>query len=176
MRYNTSMVNPRGWTELLDRTLPLNRKERYFTGTVLTALVGDNLQHLDRLGQGEAKMRINGQQARMGLAGIRVAVGVGAVAAPRAVGSAFGFRPEENPEAPALARLFGIRNMALGLDLLRDEGGLSPRANMAIDLADAAAIIGGGLRGYLSKRALVLGSATALLAAALGAVWGSAEE
>jgi hypothetical protein len=119
---------------------------------------------------------MNAQQTRMGLAALRLAVGVGSVAAPRALGSAFGFRPVEDPEAPALARLFGIRNVALGLDLLRDEGALSPNANVAIDLADAAALIGGGLRGYLSKRTLVLGSATALLAAALGAIWGSAAE
>ena len=41
------------WTlgRLLDETLPLNRKEKFFTGTVLPALVGaDDLAHLSRLG------------------------------------------------------------------------------------------------------------------------------
>lgn len=41
------------WTlgRLLDETLPLNRKEKFFTGTVLPALVGaDDLAHLGRLG------------------------------------------------------------------------------------------------------------------------------
>ncbi|HEY0688633.1 MAG TPA: hypothetical protein VGD71_06280 [Kribbella sp.] len=37
-------------TELLDRTLPLNRKERYYTGTVLPAIVcAHNFAYLDRL-------------------------------------------------------------------------------------------------------------------------------
>ena len=36
--------------ELLDHTLPLNRKERYYTGTVLPAIVtSDNFAHLARL-------------------------------------------------------------------------------------------------------------------------------
>ncbi|GAA2170137.1 hypothetical protein [Pedococcus bigeumensis] len=36
--------------ELLDTTLPLNRKERYYTGTVLPALLcADSMRHLDRL-------------------------------------------------------------------------------------------------------------------------------
>ena len=38
-----------GW--LLDKTLPLNRKEQFYTGTVLPALVGaDDFAHLDLLG------------------------------------------------------------------------------------------------------------------------------
>lgn len=38
--------------ELLDTTLPLNRKERYFTGTVLPALLcADSMKHLARLGR-----------------------------------------------------------------------------------------------------------------------------
>ncbi len=40
--------------ELLDSTLPLNRKERYYTGTVLPALLcADSMRHLDRLGRPE---------------------------------------------------------------------------------------------------------------------------
>ena len=41
------------WTlsELLDHTLPLNRKERFYTGTVLPAIVTvDDFSSLDRLG------------------------------------------------------------------------------------------------------------------------------
>lgn len=38
--------------ELLDTTLPLNRKERYYTGTVLPALLcADSMRHLHRLGR-----------------------------------------------------------------------------------------------------------------------------
>ena len=38
--------------DLLDSALPLNRKERYYTGTVLPALLcADSMQYLDRLGQ-----------------------------------------------------------------------------------------------------------------------------
>lgn len=40
--------------ELLDSTLPLNRKERYYTGTVLPALLcADSMRHLDRLGRSD---------------------------------------------------------------------------------------------------------------------------
>jgi hypothetical protein len=40
----------RSLDELLDLTLPVNRKERYYTGTVLPAVIcSDDLTHLDRL-------------------------------------------------------------------------------------------------------------------------------
>jgi hypothetical protein len=40
--------------DLLDSTLPLNRKERYYTGTVLPALLcADSMAHLARLGRPE---------------------------------------------------------------------------------------------------------------------------
>ncbi|HEY0696968.1 MAG TPA: hypothetical protein VGD43_04080 [Micromonospora sp.] len=36
--------------DLLDRTLPLNRKERYYTGTVLPAILCcDNFAHFSRI-------------------------------------------------------------------------------------------------------------------------------
>lgn len=44
----TKSMGPWSLDELLDRTLPLNRKERYFTGTVLPALIGGDLEHLGR--------------------------------------------------------------------------------------------------------------------------------
>ena len=40
--------------DLLDATLPLNRKERYYTGTVLPALLcADSMRYLDRLGRSD---------------------------------------------------------------------------------------------------------------------------
>jgi rubredoxin len=46
----TGTQNTQSLKWLLDHTLPLNRKERYYTGTVLTGIVcGDDMKHLHRL-------------------------------------------------------------------------------------------------------------------------------
>src|SRR5207245_5660578 len=50
-----------------------------------------------------------------GLAGLRVAIGVTAWLFPNLAGRLFGLDPESNPQAPYLARLFGVRDIALGL-------------------------------------------------------------
>jgi hypothetical protein len=49
VRYNLSMEVPQSLTWLLDHTLPLNRKERFYTGTVLPGIVCANLPELKRL-------------------------------------------------------------------------------------------------------------------------------
>lgn len=63
MVYSVAMP-VRSLDELLDTTLPLNRKERYFTGTVLPALLGSDLQHLQRLADlvGVSEVTVRTQQ------------------------------------------------------------------------------------------------------------------
>jgi len=105
------------------------------------------------------------------LAGLRLAIGVSSWGAPRLAGSLFGLDAEANPQAPYLARLFGVRDAALAWGALSSDGEAQRqwlRAGLACDVADALAGIAGGRRGYLSKLTSVLVTGTALGAAALG--------
>src|SRR5947207_11592712 len=56
------------------------------------------------------------------LAMLRMAVGTSAWATPRLAGKAFGLDAEGNPQSPYLARLFGIRDIALGVGTLSTTG------------------------------------------------------
>ncbi len=106
------------------------------------------------------------------LAGIRMAIGVGSWATPRLAGRLFGLDAEANPQAPYLARLFGVRDLALAWGVLGSEGEARRKwlaAGLACDVADTLAGIAGGRGGYLPKLTSALVSGTALSAVALGA-------
>jgi hypothetical protein len=106
------------------------------------------------------------------LAGLRLAVGAASWGAPRVAGKLFGLDAAANPQSPYLARLFGIRDIALAWGTLSSEGETQRQwlvAGLACDLADAAAGIAGGRGGYLPRVTSALVSATALSAAVLGA-------
>ena len=106
------------------------------------------------------------------LAGLRLAVGATAWATPRVAGKMFGLDAGANPQSPYLARLFGIRDIALAWGTLSSEGDTQRQwliAGLACDLADAAAGVAGGRGGYLPRVTSALVSGTALSAAALGA-------
>jgi hypothetical protein len=101
----------------------------------------------------------------------RTAIGAGAWLAPRLSGRLFGLDPDANPQAPYLGRLFGARDVALGVGLQSSKGLERQqwlRIGVACDLADAAAGVLAGRSGALPKHATVLVTATALLAAAMG--------
>jgi hypothetical protein len=105
------------------------------------------------------------------LVATRSAIGIGAWAMPRVSGRMFGLDPEGNPQAAYLGRLFGVRDVALGFGLQASSGPERQqwlRIGVACDLADAAAGVLAGRAGELPKRAAVLVTATALLAAAMG--------
>jgi hypothetical protein len=105
------------------------------------------------------------------LAGLRASIGVGAWAAPSLTGKMFGLKPDENPQSPYLARLFGIRDIALGAGTLASSGksrSLWLQLGVACDAADAAAGFIAGRDGSLSKPAAALVTGTALTAVALG--------
>jgi hypothetical protein len=105
------------------------------------------------------------------LAGLRILIGPASWTAPRLAGRIFGLDAEGNPQAPYLARLFGVRDVALGWGILNSEGDTRRQwllAGLACDIADAFAGLAGGRRGYLSKVTSGLVTGTALSAAALG--------
>lgn len=106
------------------------------------------------------------------LSGLRLAIGGASWATPRVAGKLFGLDATANPQSPYLARLFGVRDIALGWGVMGSEGQTQRQwlmAGVACDLADALAGIAGGRGGYLPKHTAVMVTATALAAAALGA-------
>jgi hypothetical protein len=105
------------------------------------------------------------------LSGLRVAIGAGAWAAPNTTGKLFGLDPDNNPQASFLARLFGVRDVALGLGTTATTGSsrrLWWQLGIACDLADAAAAVLAARNGTLPKAAAVLAGGTAIAAAGLG--------
>ena len=113
---------------------------------------------------------MNGQLVR-GLIGLRAAIGAGAFLAPQITGRLFGLDVEGNPQAPYLARLFGVRDVALAYgvatttDVSRSQW---LQIGIACDLADAVAGILAGRGGELPPATAALVTGTALTAAALG--------
>jgi len=106
------------------------------------------------------------------LIGLRIAIGTASWLTPRVAGKLFGLDAKANPQSPYLARLFGARDIALGVGAATTDGDarrLWLVAGLACDVADAAAGAAGGLRGYLPKHTSVLVTGTALSAVALGA-------
>ncbi len=115
---------------------------------------------------------MNEKSAVSALVGLRIAVGVGAWATPRLAGRMFGLDAAANPQSPYLARLFGVRDIALACGTIAAEGAARRQwlqAGVACDAADALAGVAGGLGGYLPKRSSLLVTVTAVWAAALGA-------
>ncbi|HEY1449742.1 MAG TPA: hypothetical protein VGF47_02215 [Solirubrobacteraceae bacterium] len=105
------------------------------------------------------------------LVGIRTVIGVASWTSPRLAGKLFGLDADANPQSPYLARLFGVRDVALGWGVLSTEGEARKQwlmAGIACDLFDAIAGIAGGRGGYLPKATSVLVSGTAVSAVALG--------
>jgi hypothetical protein len=115
---------------------------------------------------------VDSKSAVSALAGVRVAIGVASWTTPRLAGRLFGLDAQANPQSPYLARLFGVRDVALAWGVLSSKGEARRQwlvAGLACDVADVAAGIAGGRAGYLPKLTSVLVSATALSAVALGA-------
>lgn len=112
--------------------------------------------------------------ARTTLAGIRAAIGLGALVAPRLTGRLMGIDVDANPAAPYLARLFGARELYLASPFLMpapglDEQELAARA-VPVDAADAVASLVAGLRGYLPWRAALPATAAAIGGVYLGSL------
>lgn len=105
------------------------------------------------------------------LVGLRIAVGVGALLAPRTVGRLFGLDMAANPQAVYFARLFGIRDIVLGVGALKTTGPsrrLWRRLGILTDATDAVSAELGRRDGSLSTVTTVLAGGTAVAATALG--------
>ncbi len=107
------------------------------------------------------------------LAALRVAVGVTSYVAPNFGGKLFGLEPEANPQAAYLGRLFGIRDVALGIGPLRAKKKAQDNwieLGIMCDAADAVSAFLGGGKGYLSPTTTAMVAAPAIAATALGVV------
>jgi hypothetical protein len=94
--------------------------------------------------------------ARLALATIRLFNGVAALFVPATLARQLGVDPAANPAALYALRLFGVRTVLIGVQLLlRDEGlrAHSLRVAPAIHALDASAALIAGERGQLPRRA-----------------------
>jgi hypothetical protein len=105
------------------------------------------------------------------LGALRLAIGIASWATPRLAGRTFGLDAAANPQSPYLARLFGVRDVALGYGALATTGDTRRQwlaVGAACDVADALAGVAGARGGYLPKVTSFLVTATAVAAAGLG--------
>lgn len=112
------------------------------------------------------------QEARVALAALRLAL-AGGWLTPDAMARAFGIDPSRQEALAVVGRLFAARDAMMGAALLQADGHDLDRWlrwGVAVDLADAAALLLGGLRRRVPWRAALTGAAVAGAAAYLGAV------
>jgi hypothetical protein len=92
---------------------------------------------------------------RITLAGIRLFNGVAALFVPATLARQLGVDPAANPAALYALRLFGVRTVLIGAQLLLRDGGVrahSLRVAPAIHALDASAALIAGERGQLPRR------------------------
>jgi hypothetical protein len=101
----------------------------------------------------------------------RIAIGTGAWLAPNLSGRLFGLDPANNPQSAYLGRLFGARDIALGVGALAasaESRRLWWQMGVACDVLDAAAGALAGRNGSIPKAAAVMVTLTAIGAAVMG--------
>ena len=116
---------------------------------------------------------MDAEQSVKAICGLRIAVGLLAWIAPNLAAKLFGLDPAHNPQAPYLGRLFGIRDVVLGVGTMVAQGDDRKSwlmAGLACDTADAAAAGLGYRNGYLTGPTTALLTAPALTGIGLGAV------
>lgn len=106
------------------------------------------------------------------LGGVRFVNGVAALLAPSSTSRRLGIDPEANPAAIYPLRMFGVRTVVLGLELLAGSSRRRRRrmrVGIAIHASDALAALLGGLRGHLPPKtaAVLTGVSTANTALAV---------
>ena len=95
------------------------------------------------------------EYARMALAGIRLINGAAALLAPAALARRLGADPDANPAALYALRLFGVRTVVIGAELLAGDEGVRARAlrtGVVIHATDAAAAVIAGARKQIPAR------------------------
>jgi hypothetical protein len=96
------------------------------------------------------------EYARILLSAIRLFNGIAALFAPAALLRRLGVDPEANPAALYTFRMFGVRTVLIGAQLLLRNGGLrahSLRVAPVIHALDATAALIAGAQGQLPRRA-----------------------
>lgn len=103
---------------------------------------------------------------------MRLLVGGASYLAPGLSARISGFDPDGNPQAKYWARLFGVRDVVLGLGALQAEGEARERIvklTAACDAVDVASALAGRRGGYLSPAATALAGGLAVAAGAVAA-------
>ena len=116
---------------------------------------------------------MNPESALRQLAGLRVVIGLAALIAPRLAGKLFGLDPEANPQSSYLARLFGVRDIALGVGALSTTGEARRKwvlIGIGVDATDAVSAGLAGRDGSVSGFTATKLAAPAVAAVALGAL------
>lgn len=114
---------------------------------------------------------MNAEQSVRNLAVLRLAVGVISYFAPNLGGKLFGLDTAGNPQAPYLARLFGVRDVALALGAMQSTGESRRQwvqLGVLCDAADVGAAVFGKKGGYLSVPTAIMVGGVAAAATALG--------
>ena len=99
---------------------------------------------------------------RVALGTIRLVNGASALVAPKMLMNRLGVDAANNPAAVYGLRMFGIRTVLIGLDLLRADEDVRARAVRLAPLihgCDTASAVVAGVRGDLPRRAAVLATA-----------------
>ena len=123
-------------------------------------------------------MAIDGRRARQVLAAIRLVNGALALFAPRFLIRRLGTDPDRDPSAVYPFRMFGVRTLLIGADLLLLTGEESRRATRlavvihATDTASAATCL---VKGYLPRKAGIVATAISSLNTVLAVIAARAE-
>jgi len=116
---------------------------------------------------------LNAEKARKALGVVRLVNGTVALVAPGKFLHLIGIDPEKNKTATYVLRLFGIRTIFLGLDLLAGEGApreQAVRRAVFIHATDTAAAVLAGATGALPARAAISGTVTSTVNTVLAVV------
>lgn len=108
----------------------------------------------------------------------RTALGVLTLVVPRETGRLFFLDPEDNPQLPVIARMWGIRNLSLAAGMYGAMGSSRARwwrLQPVIDGLDFLVIVTEWRREAVPSTAAGLMAGTAALATALGALSAAAE-
>lgn len=111
-------------------------------------------------------MLIDGERARRTLAAIRLLNGALALVAPRLLIRRLGTDPDRDPSAIYPFRMFGVRTVIIGADLLLLTGEEQRRATrlaMLIHATDTATAATCLIKGYLPRKAGVIATAVSSL-------------
>ena len=104
--------------------------------------------------------------ARIALACVRIFNGTASLAAPRAFARRLGTEADADGSAVHIARMFGIRTILIGLDLLSSDPEVrrhAQRVALLVHASDTASAAAAGLSKQLPARAAVLATGISAL-------------